>query len=36
MSDIAKYGGQLPDEKEFIKHKVDFISIITKFYHNKH
>ena len=36
MSDIAKYGGQLPVEKEFIKHKVDFINIITEFYHNKH
>ena len=36
ISDISKYGGQLPGEKEFIKHKVDFINIITKFYHNKH
>ena len=36
ISDIAKYGGQLPEEKEFIKHKEDFINIITKFYQNKH
>ena len=36
MSDMAKYAGQVPKKEQFIKHKKDLISIITKFHQHRH